>query len=122
MSLLNMQFHLTPAALLAMVFAGIGTVVCTIVLISRKKMMVSKHKVEAEAIVLSVNNTEYCSNDQLRLKLHMQVQPERGRNFVTEIQHTLPISMLTNIHAGLKLVVRFDPVNLKDIVIVHFHF
>ncbi len=120
MYLLIIQIHLSAPVLTVLLTIIVAVTVWAIVSMSRKKKNGVKHKVEAEAIILSVTRTGLYINDQPRLKLHMQVQPEKGRNFVAELQEVFPASMLNSIHAGLKLVVSFDPANQKDVVIVNF--
>ena len=75
-------------------------------------------RTEADAVVLSANKTERCINNQVLVKLQIQVQPEKGRNFVTEISETMPVADIHTVIAGTKLKVRYNPLNTNDLLLV----
>lgn len=75
-------------------------------------------RAEADAVVLSANKTEHYINNQILIKLQIQVQPEKGRNFVTEISETIPAADIHTVIAGTKLKVRYNPFNTNDLSLV----
>ena len=84
--------------------------------------MVSGHfwsdKIEAEAIVLSVNHTGLMVNRQPKVKMQMQVQPERGRNFVAEVNEVIVAAELGRYSVGTKIRVKFNPRNIKEVSLI----
>ena len=75
-------------------------------------------RAEAEAIVLSIKKAGSSSGKQPQVKMQMQVQPERGRNFVTEINEIIPLAELANYNTGMKIKVKYNPRNTKEVLVV----
>ena len=79
---------------------------------------IEKNGVLAEAIVLNVNETGLYINDLPQVKLQVQVQPDKGRNFVAEVQQVIPNAEKEPLHAGSRLIVKFDPGNRKEVIVL----
>jgi hypothetical protein len=79
---------------------------------------IEKNGILAEAIVLNVNETGMIINDLPQVKLQMQVLPEKGRNFVAEVKQVLPNSLKTLLHSGSKIMVKYDPGNPREVVVL----
>ena len=73
---------------------------------------------KAEAIILSIQETGLYINNLPQLKVQMQVKPERGRNFVTEVNQVLPDMNIGSLQTGSKIMVRYNPFNRKQVVLL----
>ena len=73
---------------------------------------------EAKAIVLDVELTGLYLNHQAQVKLQMQVLPDRGRNFVTEIKELFAVAELAKLQTGNTMKVKYNPANTKEIALV----
>jgi len=71
----------------------------------------------ADAIVLSIQETDLYINDLPQMKLQMQIKPNKGRNFVTEIQQVIPKTIFGPLHTGSKILVKYDPGYPREIVL-----
>ncbi|MES2649883.1 MAG: hypothetical protein V4717_23605 [Bacteroidota bacterium] len=67
------------------------------------------------AIVLGIDYTDTHEKVEIQVKYQLQVMPEKGRNFVIEINEIVPKNMLKKLGPGSKISVRYNPKNLKDI-------
>ena len=76
-----------------------------------------RNGVIADAIVLSIQETDLYVNDLPQMKLQMQIKPHKGRNFVTEIQQVIPKTIFGPLHTGSKILVKYDPGHPKEIVL-----
>ncbi len=74
--------------------------------------------VEAEAIVLKMEQTGLYTNKLPQVKLQMQVLPDKGRNFIAEINTVLPGIEPDAIKAGGTVRVKYNPVNYKELVLL----
>jgi hypothetical protein len=74
--------------------------------------------VEAEAIVLKMEQTGLYTNKLPQVKLQMQVQPDKGRNFIAEINTVLSGIEAGSIKAGGIVRVKYNPVNYKELVLL----
>jgi hypothetical protein len=68
--------------------------------------------VEAEAIVLKMEPTGLYINKKPQVRLQMQVQPDKGRNFVIEIDTVSPPDVKT----GGMIRVKYNPRNYKELL------
>lgn len=84
---------------------------------SHKKESASR-QVQAKAIVLAIEKTGVYMNQQPLVWLQMQVIPENGRNFITEIREVLSSLDLDSIRSGSTVTVKYNTANIKDIVLV----
>ncbi len=74
--------------------------------------------VEAEAVLLNMQQTGVYVNDLPQVILQMQVQPKTGRNFVTETETLLSFKELTEMHIGHLIHVKYNPSNIKEVMLV----
>ncbi len=66
--------------------AFFGKLIATLVsYISSHKKRWKKEAIEADAVILHVEQTGLYINNKPQVKLQVQVKPGKGRNFVTEI-------------------------------------
>jgi hypothetical protein len=92
-------------------------------LIQKKKITRTQKKhsskgIEANAIILTMEETGQYTNKQPQVKLQVQVLPERGRNFVTEIKPVLSLVELDSIKTGTMVTVLYNPSNIKEVSFV----
>ena len=78
----------------------------------------SKERIEAEAILLSLQPTGVKSHNLLQVKLQMQVNVKNGRNFVTEVDHIISYSELSRLRIGSSVIVRYNPANTKEVLLI----
>lgn len=88
--------------------------ILTILKIKRRKRKLPE-AVVTEAVVLSCQQTGSYINGQPQLKLQLQVLPDSGRNFVTEI---ISVAAKETIHAGVRIRVSFNPANHRDVKMI----
>lgn len=69
---------------------------------------------EAEAIVLQMESTGQYINNQPEVKLQVQVQPERGRNFISEVKAILPGP--DYISCGARIWVKYSGNNVSMVI------
>ncbi|HEU4469532.1 MAG TPA: hypothetical protein VFR58_00490 [Flavisolibacter sp.] len=89
-------------------------------LMERSKMSkrLNREGVEAEAVLLNMQQTGLYVNNLPQIKLQMKVQPRTGRNFVTEANEILSFVDLSQMHIGRTLVVKYNPSNTKEVMLV----
>jgi len=83
---------------------------------SRKKLV--SEGVEAEAVLLNMQQTGLYVNNLPQVKLQMQVKTVSGLNFITEAKEILSFVDLAQLHIGGTLVVKYNPTNLKEVMLV----
>jgi hypothetical protein len=82
----------------------------------RKRPM--PERLEAKAIILSVEQTGLFMNHQPQVKVQIQVLPDRGRNFVAEVKQVFSFLDLAQIRTGSTVTVKYNPSNIKEVVLV----
>lgn len=78
----------------------------------------SSKGIEANAIILTMEETGLYMNKLPQVKLQVQVLPERGRNFVTEIKPVLSLLELDALKTGSMVTVNYNPSNIKEVSFV----
>ena len=78
-----------------------------------------KRGIAAEAIVLSVTIEDSKENEMLVVILQIQVQPEKGRNFVSEIRECLRPSTIDRLNVGSRISVIYNPANFKEVMMTN---
>jgi len=78
----------------------------------KAKKILNHSGVEADAIILNITQTGHYINQLPEVKIQVQVQPDRGRNFITE---TLSFNETGTMQAGSKIRVKYNPDNTKEI-------
>jgi hypothetical protein len=87
---------------------------------SRKRLHKKQYinGIEAKAIVLVIEQTGLFMNHKPQVKMQMQVIPDKGRNFVAEVKEILSFIDLEAIKAGCTVTVKYNPANIKEIMLV----
>ena len=107
--------------MLAMALIPLLMLLLKVVLKKLKPQKLAKYtygRQEAAAVVLKVELMNSPANRQANVKLQMQVLPDRGRNFVAEMQELLDANELAGLRAGTSVKVNFNPANLKEIALI----
>lgn len=86
--------------------------------ISKMKKKLMKEGIEADAVLLNMEQTGLYVNNQPQIKLQVQVQPLTGRNFVSEIREVLTLIDLSQLRIGTTLKVKYNPENTKEVMVV----
>jgi len=73
-----------------------------------------KNGTVANAVLLNIHYTEKSQS----VSLQIQVYPKMGRNFVTEIPGFLDRSDPKNYRIGDSLIIKYNPFNTKEMIIV----
>ncbi|HEV7781828.1 MAG TPA: hypothetical protein VGO58_11220 [Chitinophagaceae bacterium] len=71
--------------------------------------------VEAEAIILKMERTGLYINKLPQIRLQMQVRPDKGRNFLIDIDTVTPPA----VKAGGVVRVKYNPRNYKELLLVN---
>ena len=72
----------------------------------------------SKAIILSVENTGSFIKDQPKMKIQLQVTPDKGRNFVAEVKEILSPSDIAVIRTGNMVNVKYNPVTMKEVHLI----
>lgn len=86
--------------------------------VSRMKKRLMQEGVEAEAVLLNMEQTGLYVNNQPQIKLQVQVQPNSGRNFVSEVREVLTLIDLSQLRIGSTLKVKYNPANTKEVMVL----
>ena len=86
--------------------------------ISKMKRRLMNEGVEADAVLLNMEQTGLYINNQPQIKLQVQVQPLTGRNFVSEVREVLTLIDLSQLRIGSTLKVKYNPVNTKEVMVL----
>jgi hypothetical protein len=70
--------------------------------------------IEAEAIILSIEQTGFYVNEKRQVRLQVQVKPLKGRNFVTEINELEQ----PGLKEGATIKVKYNPRNYRDLLLI----
>ncbi|HWR32327.1 MAG TPA: hypothetical protein VN451_02275 [Chitinophagaceae bacterium] len=79
-----------------------------------KKQLLKSGEV-AEAIILGFHHTGVNINNCQQVKIQVQVFPEKGRNFITEIMETLHPEELILLKSGSRIKILFNPPNRRQV-------
>lgn len=77
-----------------------------------------KRGVEAQAILLNIQQTGIYINRLAQVKLQMQVYPKVGRNFITEVFEVMDRSDFKQMRVGDIVLVKYNPSNTKEVMIL----
>ena len=75
-----------------------------------------RNGLEAHAVLLSAQPIGNYRNNMIKVKLQVQVQPEKGRNFVTETKELISKDDFELIPIGSKIKVKYNPANTAQIM------
>ena len=70
--------------------------------------------VEADAIILNIEQTGFYVNNKPQVRLQVQVKPLKGRNFVTELNAPED----PQIKAGSFIKVKYNPRNYRELILI----
>ncbi|MEO8769797.1 MAG: hypothetical protein ABI402_06925 [Ferruginibacter sp.] len=84
----------------------------------KKKAFFHEASIDADAIILSIHLTGICIKDEIQAVIQLQVLPEMGKSFVSEIKEMLSAIEYTQTQPGIKIRVKYDPRNFKEMVIL----
>ena len=82
------------------------------------KRRLTREGVEAEAVLLRMEQTGRYVNNLPQVILQVKVQPRSGRNFVTEASEVMSLVDLARLPVGCTVKVRYNPCNMKEIMLV----
>ena len=85
---------------------------------SKSTKRVMQNGIEADAIVLDLQLTGLQIGNQPQVAIQVQVQPDKSRNFVTEMKETLSFADIHELHTGCHVRVKYNPHNHKEIVLL----
>ena len=74
--------------------------------------------VEAEAVLLNMEQTGLYVNNHPQIKLQVEVQPLAGRNFVSEVREVLTLIDLSQLRIGSTLKVKYNPLNTNEVIVI----
>ena len=73
---------------------------------------------EAQAVILTMEETGVFMNQEPLVRMQMQVLPDRGRNFVVEVREVLSSLDRSTMRSGSTVRVKYNPTNLKDTTLI----
>ncbi|HEV8286943.1 MAG TPA: hypothetical protein VGQ09_21685 [Chitinophagaceae bacterium] len=85
---------------------------------TRRQKRLSNWGIEADAVLLNLQKTGVYINNLLQVKLQMQVYVRTGRNFVVETNQVISYSDLSQLRIGGPLLVKYNPANTKEVMVV----
>jgi len=85
---------------------------------TRTQKRLSNWGIEAEAVLLNLQKTGVYVNNLLQVKLQMQVYVRTGRNFVAEVNQVISYADLSQLRIGGPLMVKYNPANTKEVMVV----
>ncbi len=118
MTLLFIERELGVTIILIALF--IFTLVTSIIkkMETKRHTKILNHGVESEATVLAIGPTGSYINNLPQLKVQMQVEPSKGRNFVTEVKQAVPQVDFNLLHSGTRIVVKYHPAHPKQVILL----
>lgn len=109
---------LTIVVILAICYFVFSRTLFPLLQIGKMKRRLLKEGVEADAVLLNMEQTGLYVNNQPQIKLQVQVQPLSGRNFVSEVREVLTLIDLSQLRIGSALKVKYNPANTKEIMVL----
>ena len=80
-------------------------------------LLLKRNGLNADAIILGVQETGKATDHQSHVLLQIQVNPVQGKNFVIEMKRTLSGDELKQFLPGSKLKVRYNPHNHRQVIL-----
>ena len=108
---------ITTSALVLFISFGLILITAFAVPSIRKKFITGANRIQAEAIVLSINKKQSYPNNHLQVVLQMQIEPDKGRNFIAEINQVMSVTDFENLSEGKRINVMYNPSNLKEVIL-----
>lgn len=109
---------IVPVAIVGFTFVILALVFGTMFLRWRVKQRVLQTGVAATATIVRVWDTGTRINDNPRVGMLLQVQPETGAPFQAEVKETVSIVQMPMFQPGARLDVKYDPAQPTSVAIV----
>lgn len=109
---------ITIIIVLAILYFVLSRTLFPLLQINQMKKRLMRQGIEADAVLLNMEQTGLYVNNQPQIKLQVQVQPLTGRNFVSEIREVLTLIDLSQLRIGSTLKVKYNPVNTKEVMVL----
>lgn len=104
---------------LVIIFFVLLVLVLLFLLLSKNKpTLFAKNIIVADAIVLNIQLTGVCVKNEIQAIIQLQVQPERGKSFVTDIKEMMSAVDYTKLQPGNKILVSYNFYNPKEMSIL----
>jgi hypothetical protein len=87
-------------------------------LLRSNKKRINRNGIVAEAVILKMEEIGSLFNDHSMIRLQMRVQPDKGRNFIAEIEKVMEKDKLAMIRSGTIVKVKYDPNNYRQLVLL----
>ncbi|MBS1742701.1 MAG: hypothetical protein JST81_06645 [Bacteroidetes bacterium] len=88
-------------------------------LINRKKpFAIAGTSTVADAIVLNIQLTGVCIRNEIQAIIQLQVLPEKGKSFVTDVKELLSATEYSSLQPGKKILVNFNQRKQKELCII----
>jgi hypothetical protein len=104
--------------LLIILFVLLMLVLLFLLLSKNKPVLFAKNTIVADAIILNIQLTGVCIKNEIQAVIQLQVQPEMGKSFVTDIKEMMSAIDYTKLQPGNKVVVSYNSHNHKDVSIL----
>jgi hypothetical protein len=82
------------------------------------KKRLSRDGIEAEAVLLRMEQTGFYMNNLPQVRLKIKVQPKNGRIFVSETREIMSLVDMAQLPVGSTVKVKYNPCNMNEIMLV----
>lgn len=83
-----------------------------------RSTVLEENGIDADAVILNMQLTGICVKNQIQALIQLQVTPERGKSFVSDTKEMLSVTDYTQVQPGTKIRVKYNPRNLKEILVL----
>lgn len=104
--------------LLILIIVAIVLAAALILLNKMRPAIFAKNALEADAVILNNHLTGICIKNELQAIIQLQVHPERGKSFVSDIKEMVSPTDYPLLQPGAKIRVRYNPRNRKELLII----
>ena len=109
---------ITTALIIGVVYFVLSRTLFPLLKVASTNRRLAKEGIEADAVLLNMEQTGLYVNNQPQIKMQLQVHPNTGRNFVSEVREVLTLIDLTQLRIGTTLKVKYNPANTKEVMVV----
>ena len=114
---MTLTFVITAIILLT-VYATVSHILFPLAQIAKVNKKLMREGVEAQAVLLNMEQTGVYVNNRPQVRLEVQVHPLRGQNFVSETREVLTLIDLSRLCIGSTLKVKYNPANTKELMVL----
>jgi hypothetical protein len=82
------------------------------------KRRLNREGVEAEAVLLKMEQTGFYMNNLPQVRLRMKVQSRSGNVFISETREIMSLVDMAQLPVGSMVKVRYNPCNMHEIMLV----